>query len=150
MKEKLISVIMPTYNCGKFIEKTIKSVINQTYKNWELIIVDDCSKDNTEDVVNKCSKSDDRIKYYRLEINQGAAVARTQAMKIAKGNYMAFLDSDDLWKKDKLEKQINFMKENNYSFTCTAYEQIDENDNLLNKKIRTKENFWTAQWVTLQ
>ncbi len=139
MKEKLISVIMPTYNCGKFIEKTIKSVINQTYKNWELIIVDDCSKDNTEDVVNKCSKSDDRIKYYRLEINQGAAVARTQAMKIAKGNYMAFLDSDDLWKKDKLEKQINFMKENNYSFTCTAYEQIDENDNLLNKKIRTKE-----------
>ena len=138
MKENLVSVIMPTYNCGKFIEETIKSVANQTYKNWELIIVDDCSKDNTEDIINRYAESDNRIKYHKLETNQGAAVARTKAMKMARGSYMAFLDSDDLWKNDKLEKQINFMEKNSYSFTCTAYEQIDENNNLLNKIIRPK------------
>ena len=138
MKENLVSVIMPTYNCGKFIEETIKSVANQTYKNWELIIVDDCSKDNTEEIVNRYIERDSRIKYHRLETNQGAAVARTKAMKMARGSYMAFLDSDDLWKNDKLEKQINFMEENSYNFTCTAYEQIDENNNLLNKIIRPK------------
>ena len=138
MKENLVSVIMPTYNCGKFIEETIKSVANQTYKNWELIIVDDCSKDNTEEIVNRYVERDSRIKYHRLETNQGAAVARTKAMKMARGSYMAFLDSDDLWKNDKLEKQINFMEENSYNFTCTAYEQIDENNNLLNKIIRPK------------
>ena len=138
MKENLVSVIMPTYNCGKFIEETIKSVANQTYKNWELIIVDDCSKDNTEEIVNRYIERDSRIKYHILETNQGAAVARTKAMKMARGSYMAFLDSDDLWKNDKLEKQINFMEENSYNFTCTAYEQIDENNNLLNKIIRPK------------
>ena len=138
MKENLVSVIMPTYNCGKFIKETIKSVANQTYKNWELIIVDDCSKDNTEEIVNRYVERDSRIKYHRLETNQGAAVARTKAMKMARGSYMAFLDSDDLWKNDKLEKQINFMEENSYNFTCTAYEQIDENNNLLNKIIRPK------------
>lgn len=138
MKENLVSVIMPTYNCGKFIEETIKSVVNQTYKNWELIIIDDCSKDNTEDIVNRYAKCDNRIRYHKLETNQGAAVARTRAMKMAIGSYMAFLDSDDLWKNDKLEKQINFMEKNSYSFTCTAYEQIDENNNLLNKIIRPK------------
>ena len=138
MKEKLVSVIMPTYNCGKFIEETIKSVVNQTYKNWELIIVDDCSKDNTEDIINRYAECDNRIIYHKLETNQGAAVARTKAMEMARGSYMAFLDSDDLWKNDKLEKQINFMEKNSYSFTCTAYEQIDENNNLLNKIIRPK------------
>lgn len=138
MKEKLVSVIMPTYNCGKFIEETIKSVANQTYKNWELIIVDDCSKDSTEDIINRYAECDNRIIYHKLETNQGAAVARTKAMEMARGSYMAFLDSDDLWKNDKLEKQINFMEKNSYSFTCTAYEQIDENNNLLNKIIRPK------------
>lgn len=138
MKEKLVSVIMPTYNCGKFIEETIKSVVNQTYKNWELIIVDDCSKDSTEDIINRYAECDNRIIYHKLETNQGAAVARTKAMEMARGSYMAFLDSDDLWKNDKLEKQINFMEKNSYSFTCTAYEQIDENNNLLNKIIRPK------------
>lgn len=143
MKEKLVSVIMPTYNCGKFIGETIESVIPQTYKNWELIIVDDCSKDETERVVKKYVENDNRVKYHKLETNQGAAVARTQAMKMAKGNYMAFLDSDDLWKKDKLEKQLKFMEENNYNFTCTAYEQIDEESKLLNKVInpKTKANY---------
>lgn len=139
MKEKLISVIMPTYNCAKFIGETIETVIAQTYKNWELIIVDDCSKDNTNEIVDKYILKDNRIKYHRLDTNQGAAMARTKAMELANGNYMAFLDSDDLWKNDKLEKQIKFMEENNYNFTCTAYEQIDENGESLNKIIKPKE-----------
>ena len=135
--KKLVSIIMPTYNCGKYIEETINSVLNQTYSNWELIIVDDCSKDNTEEVVKKIK--DKRIKYHKLDKNSGAAVARTEAMKIAKGNYMAFLDSDDLWYEDKLSKQIKYMEDNNYSFTCTAYEQIDEESKSLNKVIKTKK-----------
>lgn len=137
MKNELVSIIMPTYNCAKFIKETIESVINQTYESWELVIVDDCSNDNTEEVV--ASFNDKRIKYHRLEKNSGAAVARTTAMKMATGNYMAFLDSDDLWKKEKLEKQLEFMKKNNYNFTCTAYEQIDEEGNKLNKIIKTKK-----------
>ena len=137
MEDKLVSIIMPTYNCAKFIGKTIESVIAQTYENWELIIIDDCSKDNTEEVVSEYK--DNRIKYHRLENNSGAAVARTEAMKKASGRYMAFLDSDDLWKKDKLEKQLEFMNENNYNFTCTEYEQIDEEGNKLNKVIKVKK-----------
>ena len=137
MEDKLVSIIMPTYNCAKFIGKTIESVIAQTYENWELIIVDDCSKDNTEEVVSEYK--DNRIKYHRLENNSGAAVARTEAMKKASGRYMAFLDSDDLWKKDKLEKQLEFMNKNNYNFTCTEYEQIDEEGHKLNKVIKVKK-----------
>ena len=137
MENELVSIIMPTYNCAKFIKETIESVLNQTYENWELVIVDDCSNDNTEEIVE--SFNDKRIKYHKLEKNSGAAVARTTAMKMAIGNYMAFLDSDDLWKKEKLEKQLEFMKKNNYNFTCTAYEQIDEEGNKLNKVIKTKK-----------
>ena len=137
MENELVSIIMPTYNCAKFIKETIESVLNQTYENWELVIVDDCSNDNTEEVVERFN--DKRIKYHKLEKNSGAAVARTTAMKMATGNYMEFLDSDDLWKKDKLEKQLDFMKKNNYNFTCTAYEQIDEEGNKLNKVIKTKK-----------
>ena len=139
----LISIITPTYNCGKFIGETIESVINQTYENWEMIIVDDCSKDNTKDIVNKYVQNDDRIKYYLLEKNSGAAIARTKAMELANGNYMAFLDSDDLWVEDKLEKQLKFMKENNFNFVCTEYEQIDEQSNPLGKiiKVRDKANY---------
>lgn len=137
MGSKLVSIIMPTYNCAKFIGKTIESVIAQTYENWELIIVDDCSKDNTEEVVSKYK--DNRIKYYRLKNNSGAAVARTEAMKKAIGSYMAFLDSDDLWKEDKIEKQLEFMNKNNYNFTCTEYEQIDEEGKKLNKVIKVKK-----------
>lgn len=137
MDEELVSIIMPTYNCAKFIGETIKSVIAQTYSNFELIIVDDCSKDNTEDVVN--SFDDERIKYYKLEKNSGAAVARTTAMNMTKGKYMAFLDSDDLWMENKLERQLKFMKDNNYNITCTAYEQVNEDGESLNKVIKTKK-----------
>ena len=137
MVNELVSIIMPTYNCGKFIGRTIESAQAQTYTNWEMIIVDDCSKDNTKEIVEEYAKNDSRIKYYVLQTNSGAAVARTESMKLAQGKYMAFLDSDDIWLPEKLEKQIAFMKENDYAFSCTAYEQIDEEDKLLGKKIKT-------------
>mgnify|MGYP004491871841 CR=1 FL=1 len=136
--KELVSIIMPTYNCGEFIERTINSIIDQTYTKWELIIVDDCSKDNTQQVLQKY-KLDKRINYIKLAKNSGAAVARTEAIKRAKGNYIAFLDSDDIWYPEKLTKQLKFMQTNNYDFTCTAYEQIDENDKSLNKIIKTKK-----------
>lgn len=124
-KEDLVSIIMPSYNTGKFIKETIMSVINQTYKNWELIIVDDCSNDNTDKVVTEFL-SDERIRYYKNEINIGAALSRNKAIQMAKGKFIAFLDSDDIWNDVKLEKQLQFMKENSYHFSYTAYEEIDE------------------------
>ncbi|MBI6077506.1 glycosyltransferase family 2 protein [Clostridium perfringens] len=137
MNEKLVSIIMPTYNCEKFIEETILSVLNQKYQNWELLISDDCSTDNTQEIVEKYSKNDLRIKYHKLKENVGAAMARNDAMARANGYYMAFLDSDDLWDKDKLKLQIEFMEKNNYNFTCTAYRQIDEEGKSLDKVIKT-------------
>ena len=137
MTEKLVSIITPTYNCAKFIARTIDSVLNQTYTNWEMIIVDDRSKDNTKEIVEQYMKNDSRIKYHLLDENSGAAVARTTAMKLAEGSYMAFLDSDDIWTEDKLERQIQWMEANDYAFSCTAYEQIDEDDNPLDKTIKT-------------
>ena len=137
MKEKLVSIITPTYNCAQYIARTIDSVLAQTYQNWEMIIVDDCSQDNTEDIVRAYMQKDHRIQYHLLEKNSGAAVARTTAMALANGAYMAFLDSDDIWTPDKLERQINWMQENGYAFSCTAYEQIDENDKSLNRIIKT-------------
>lgn len=136
MSERLVSIITPTYNCGKFIARTIDSVQAQTYQNWEMIIVDDCSTDNTKEVVEEYVKNDSRIHYHLLEVNSGAAVARTTSMKLARGEYMAFLDSDDIWMPDKLERQIKWMNDNGYAFSCTAYEQIDEDDKLLNKTIK--------------
>ncbi len=137
MSKDLVSIITPTYNCAKFIGATIESVLNQTYQNFEMIIVDDASKDNTEKVVK--SFKDKRIKYIRLSKNSGPAVARNRAMEEARGKYMAFLDSDDLWKREKLEKQINFIKKNKYKIICSDYEQIDEEGNKLNKIIPCKK-----------
>lgn len=136
MSNALVSIITPTYNCAKFIGKTIESVLKQTYTDWEMIIVDDASKDNTEEIVNKYN--DKRIKYIKLKENCGADVARNTAIEEAKGKYMAFLDSDDLWQAEKLKKQIQFMEQNNYNITATDYEQIDEEGNKLNKIIKTK------------
>lgn len=135
----LISIITPTYNCGKFIGRTIESVLQQNYRNWEMIIVDDCSTDDTEEIVNKYKKKDNRIKYYKLKVNSGAAVARTEAMKLAKGLYMAFLDSDDIWYPDKLRTQLAYMKDNNVAFSCTDYEQIDEEDRLIGKTVKSPQ-----------
>ncbi len=124
----LVSIIMPSYNTAQYIEKTIKSVLDQTYTNWELLIVDDCSTDNTDEVV-KNYLTDKRINYLKNEQNSGAAVSRNRALREAKGQWIAFLDSDDLWMPEKLEKQICFMKEKGYFFSYTDYEEINAEGN---------------------
>ncbi len=124
----LVSVIMPSYNTAEYISESIASVRKQTYTDWELIIVDDCSADNTDEIV-KPFLSDKRIKYIKNETNSGAAVSRNRALREAKGKWIAFLDSDDLWHPEKLEKQISFMKKNDYHFSYTNYIEIDETTN---------------------
>lgn len=142
---ELISIIMPSYNTAAFIADSIKSVLKQTYTNWELIIVDDCSTDNTDEVVS--SFDDSRIKFFKNDKNSGAAASRNKALKEASGDYVAFLDSDDLWLPSKLEKQLTFMKNNMFYFSYTCYERMDENGNKLNilcsgPKIITKRKMY--------
>ena len=110
---------MPSYNCEKYINNSIQSVINQTYTNWELLIVDDCSNDNTVSIIK--SFNDNRIKLFQNEKNNGAALSRNWALREAKGKWIAFLDSDDIWVSTKLEEQLLFMNENKYDFTFTDY-----------------------------
>ena len=120
----LVSIIMPSYNTASFIAESIQSVLSQSYKDWELIIVDDCSPDDT-DLVVKPYLSNERIKYLKNEKNSGAAVSRNRALREAKGKWIAFLDSDDLWMPEKLEKQVRFMEKNGYHFSYTKYAEID-------------------------
>lgn len=134
----LVSIITPTYNSALYIGETIESVLKQSYKNWEMIIVDDCSIDNTKGIVEGYMQKDFRIRYYKLEANSGAAIARNRAMELAKGKYMAFLDSDDLWASNKLEYQLLFMENNGYPFSCTSYSQISESGKSLNRTIKAK------------
>lgn len=129
----LVSVIMPNYNSEKYIKDSIESVLNQTYSNLELIIVDDISNDSSIKIIKEFVKSDKRVKFYQLDEKGGASKARNLAISKAKGKYVAFLDSDDLWKKEKLEKQINFMEENDIYFSYTDYEYIDENRKRVDK-----------------
>lgn len=124
MIDGLVSVIMPSWNTSNFIAESIQSVIDQTYENWELIIVDDCSTDNTDEVVAKFK--DKRIRYFKNEKNSGAALSRNRALREARGEWISFLDSDDLWNSDKLEHQINFMNKHGYTLSYTEYEKIDE------------------------
>lgn len=133
MNSNLVSIITPVYNAEKFIGETIESVINQTYTEWEMILVDDCSTDKSADIVKIFCERDSRVKYHKLEINSGAAVARNTALEIARGKYIAFLDSDDLWDKDKLTFQLEFMKKNNIGFSITDYSLITEEGKSYNK-----------------
>lgn len=126
-----VSVIMPTYNCGDYIEQSIQSVLAQTVTDWEIQLVDDCSTDNTSQVLRPYLERYPNIHYYRLPQNSGPAVARTEAIKRATGQYVAFLDSDDIWFPTKLEKQIGFMKNTGAKFTCTAYAEMDAGGNAL-------------------
>lgn len=127
----LVSVIMPPYNCAKYISQSIDTVIAQTVTDWEIQIVDDCSTDNTAEVLKPYLNQFSNIHYHRLDKNSGPAIARTEAIKRSTGKYLAFLDSDDLWYPDKLEKQIAFMEKFDVSFSCTAYEQMDTDGNKL-------------------
>ncbi len=136
MVEGLVSIIMPSWNTAKFIAESIESVIAQTYTNWELIIVDDCSTDNTDEVVAEvkkrhCERSE-AIHYLKNDHNMGAALTRNRALREAQGEWIAFLDSDDLWTPLKLVKQIGFMQEHGYTLSYTEYEKIDEEDKPLN------------------
>ncbi len=115
----LVSIIMPSYNTADYISDSIKSIQGQTYQEWELIIVDDCSSDNSVEVI--CSFNESRIRLLKNEKNSGAAISRNYALREAKGKWIAFLDSDDTWVPEKLEKQIRFMEEHNYAFTFTDY-----------------------------
>lgn len=115
----LVSIIMPSYNTAQYISDSIKSIQAQSYNNWELIIVDDCSTDNSIEIIREFN--DPRIILLQNEKNSGAAISRNFALRKAKGKWIAFLDSDDTWMPDKLEKQIKFMESNNYAFTFTDY-----------------------------
>lgn len=138
-QQSLVTVITPTYNSERFIAETIHSVKEQTYTNWEMIIIDDCSTDRTVELVKKEQEKDSRIKLIQLEQNRGAAVARNTGMENAKGKYIAFLDSDDYWLPNKLEEQISFMQENNYAFTFSSFAIMDQYGNLLGKTNRAVE-----------
>lgn len=124
-----VSIIMPYYNSAKYIKETVSSIINQTFTNWELIIINDCSTaTDTDFVLHSIESLDNRIKILKTNKNGGAGVARNVGIEYAKGEYLAFCDSDDWWYPTKLEEQLNYMIENDYSFTCTWYE--DANDKL--------------------
>ena len=144
METPLVSIITPTYNSEKFISATILSLLSQTYTNWEMIVVDDCSTDTTEEIIQKFIKEDSRISFYQLQKNSGPGIARNQAVDLAKGRYIAFLDSDDLWKPEKLQKQMEFLTLNNLPFTFSFYECIDEEGKPLNLKIEAplKLHYW--------
>lgn len=139
MTEGLVSVISPVYNVERFIEITINSVLNQTYKNIEYILVDDCSPDKSADIILRLAKEYPQIKYHKLEKNSGAAVARNKGIELAEGQYIAFLDSDDRWKPEKLEKEVALAKAENAEFVFTAIEMIDENGNVIKEKRKVKE-----------
>lgn len=139
MKENLVSIITPVYNAESFLFETIKSVINQTYVNWEAIFVDDCSTDNSANLIKQFAQEDTRIKYIKLSENSGAAVARNTKNENAKGRFIAFLDSDDKWKEDKLKNQLKFMADRGVGFTYTNYNMISEDGEELRSTIKLPE-----------
>lgn len=123
----VFSIITPSYNSYLSISATIRSVLSQSFTDWEMIIVDDCSSDNSVEVIQSFVEHDSRIKLIHLTENSGAAVARNKAIEAATGRFIAFLDSDDLWHPEKLERQIKFMTDKDIAFSFSAYEKIDEN-----------------------
>lgn len=124
------------YNSENFISETINSILNQTYKNWELLLIDDCSNDRTLEIVSSFLKEHSNIKLLKNKQNQGAAVSRNKGIKASKGNYIAFLDADDLWKPNKLEKQITFMQNKACDVSFSSYDLINEDGKPLNKKVK--------------
>lgn len=134
-----ISVITPSYNSSKFIGDAIESVQAQTYANWEMIICDDCSKDQTVEIVEKYAEQDSRVKLIKLKENSGAAVTRNTAINNSSGRFIAFLDADDQWLADKLSRQISFMLENDIGFSFTGYEVMDDMGNSTGKVVKVPD-----------
>lgn len=133
-KKEKVSIIVPVYNAENFIEETIECVFNQTYSNFELILVDDCSTDKSAEIIKNIK--DKRVIYLKNEKNSGAAISRNNGIKYATGDYICFIDADDIWSKEKLEKQIKFMKRKNCEFSFTGYEFADENGKPNGKKVK--------------
>lgn len=140
MDKNLVSIITPSYNCSEFIERTITSVQKQTYTNWEMLITDDCSTDNSVDIIREIAAQDPRIKLFLLDKNSGAGVARNKSIEQAQGKYIAFLDSDDMWMPDKLEKQISFMKTKKCALSYTSMVNVDEQDNEIGIEISPRKH----------
>jgi len=132
----MVSIITPCYNGSRFIGQTINSVFQQTYQDWQLIIIDDCSTDDSLEVIYSYSVNNPKVKVISLKKNVGAAMARNIALKAAQGRYISFLDGDDIWVPEKLERQVNFMFSNNYAFTFSAYRLMEENGKLENRIIK--------------
>ena len=132
----LISIITPLYNADNFIAETILSIQKQTYSNWEAFIVDDCSSDVSAEIADKLALTDARIQFVKNDANKGAASCRNQATALAKGDYIAFLDADDLWHPEKLEKQLRFMQVNNCDVSFTSYLKIDEDSHPTGKRVK--------------
>lgn len=133
-----VSIIVPLYNTKKMLSETIESVFSQTYTNWEMIIVDDCSTDGSYEYAMTFSEQDKRIKVFKMDYNSGPGAATKYGFEMSNGELIAFLDSDDLWEPVKLERQINFMLNHDYEFTCTNYEQINENGESLKRIMKCK------------
>ncbi len=123
---ELVSIITPSYNSAKYIAETIQSVQNQTYTNWEMIIVDDCSSDNTEQVINEIQQTDSRIRFFKLDQNSGSGVARNKGIESASGDYMTFIDSDDIWFPSFIEKSIETIQSSKTSFVFSSYKRSNE------------------------
>lgn len=134
-QQGLVSIVTPVFNAESFIEQTIRSVLAQTYTDWELLLIDDCSTDSSEKIIKQFVQKDKRIKYCRLQENSGAAVARNTAISLAQGEYLAFLDSDDLWVKNKLERQLSFMKTQGAAFVFSRIRMIDQQGRTLKEII---------------
>lgn len=134
-----VSVIMPVYNAAKFISEALESVFAQTYKDIEIVLVDDQSKDNSANIIEEYMNTHHNIVYYLQPTNQGAGAARNKALEIATGEYVAFLDSDDVWMPTKIERQIDLMNEMDTPFSYAAISMIDENGNTIKSKRNIKE-----------
>ena len=150
-----ISIIMPVYNAERFLKESIGSIQNQSYKNWELLAVDDCSSDGSRALLEDLAAQDSRIRPIFLEKNSGAAAARNAGIAVASGQFLAFLDSDDRWAKDKLKIQLQFMKKHGYAFTFTSYQLMDVSGKLTGQHVSavkrlnyrdalTKTVIWTS------
>ncbi len=141
IKDK-VSIIIPVYNAEKFIGKTIESVQAQTYKNWEIVIMNDKSTDRSYEIIKKYAEKDERIKTVNTEKNMGVVKGRNYLTDMSEGEYIAFLDADDYWKEDKLERQISFMKKNGIAISCTEYTRITEEGSPINKVEIKEEIFY--------
>ena len=147
MNKSLVTIITPSYNCSKFISDTVNSVLSQSYSNWEMIIVDDCSTDNSVEIIERITGDNPKIKLIKLENNVGSAQSRNAALEVASGRFIAFLDSDDIWYTDKLEKQVEFMLKRKAPISFTSYELIDENGVSKNHIIHSVEKLTQIDYL---